>query len=317
MRNKNSRRFAATSSLLAAVLVGLVAAATAIAAAPRTNSPPTIEGTVFRQGSTLATSNGLWLNNPTSFSYRWLRCDATTGANCVNIAGATNTTYKLVQADVGRSVLTRVTARNADGASTANSQPTPVIADNTAPAATAPPTISGSATVGEQLTANDGTWTGAPDRYAYQWNQCDAAGSACAAIAGATGKVFGVRSADLGRTLRVNVTAVNPKGRTTAISAQTGIVRNAGNGGGTAVSVTNVSLPDRLVISATSFSPTAIHNRTGTVTMSVRVSDTRGRLVSGALVYATGVPFGLVTTGIRNTLTSSTSSSLASLSNTP
>ena len=58
MRNKNSRRFAATSSLLAAVLVGLVAAATAIAAAPRTNSPPTIEGKVFRQGSTLATSNG-------------------------------------------------------------------------------------------------------------------------------------------------------------------------------------------------------------------------------------------------------------------
>lgn len=296
MKSHNSRRFAATSSLLAAVLVGLVAAATALAAAPRSTSPPTIEGNTFRQGATLRTSNGLWANNPTSFSYRWLRCDANAGTNCVNIAGATTSTYKLVQADVGHSVLTRVTARNADGASTANSKPTPVISDNAAPSATAPPTISGSAAVGEQLTANEGTWTGAPDRYAYQWQQCDAAGSACATVAGATGKIYGVRSADQGRTLRVAVTAVNPKGRTTAVSAQTGIVRGSGSGGGTAVSVTNVSLPDRLVISAVTFTPTAIRNRTDTVTMRVRVSDTRGRLVSGALVLASGVPFGRVTT---------------------
>jgi len=32
------------------------------------------------------------------------------------------------------------------------------------------------------------------------------------------------------------------------------------------------------------------------VTLNVRVSDTRGRLVQGALVYATGVPFGRITT---------------------
>ena len=296
MNKHNSRRFAATWSLLAVALVGLVAAATALAAPPQTTSPPTIEGNTFRQGATLRTSNGLWANNPTSYTYRWLRCDANAGTNCVNIAGATGSTYKLAQADVGRSVLTRVTARNADGKSTANSKPTPAIADNTAPSATAPPTVSGSAAVGEQLTATDGTWTGAPDRYAYQWQQCDAAGSACAAIAGATGKTYGVRSADLGRTLRVAVTAVNPRGRSTAVSNQTNTVRAASGGGtGPAVSVSNVSLPDRLVASNASFSPSAIRNRTATVTMRVRVNDTRGRLVQGALVYATGVPFGRIT----------------------
>ena len=300
MKKHNSRRFAVTSSLLTAVLVGLVAAATALAAAPRTNSPPTIEGNTFRQGATLRTSNGLWTNNPTSFTYRWLRCDANAGSNCVNIGGATASTYKLVQADVGHSVVTHVTARNADGASTANSKPTPAIADNTAPANTSPPTVSGSAVVGQELTANEGSWTGAPDRYGFQWTQCDAAGSACAAIGGATGKVFGVRSADQGRTLRVQVTAVNPRGRSTAISNATAVVRAAGGGGGggtgAAVPISSVSLPDRLVISAVTFSPSAIRNRTSTVTLRVRVSDTRGRLIQGALVLASGVPFGRVTT---------------------
>lgn len=294
-QQRNHRRLAAISSLLAVALVALAAAATALAAAPRSTSPPTLEGT-FRQGETVQTSNGLWANNPTSFSYRWLRCD-TAGNNCANIAGATSSSYRLVEADVGRTVLTQVTARNADGSATANSKPSPVVADNSAPRSTSPPTISGTAQVGEQLTANEGSWTGAPDRYTYQWQQCDAAGSGCAAIAGATGKIYGVRSADLGRTLRVAVTAINPRGRTTATSAQTGVVRAAGGGGaGTAVPVSSVSLPDRLVSSSVSFSPTAIRSRDGLVTLRVRVSDTRGRLVQGALVYATGVPFGRITT---------------------
>lgn len=297
MRTKNTRGFGVTAALLGAMLVGLVAAATALAAAPRTTSPPTVEGT-FRQGSTLTTSNGSWANNPTSYTYRWQRCD-TTGNNCANIGGATGNTYRLVQADVGQTVRSLVTARNADGSSTANSRQSPVIADNTTPQNTALPSASGNPVVGETLTAQEGTWTGSPDRYTYQWRQCDAAGSNCAAISGATGKIYGVRSADVGRTLRVEVTAVNPRGRSTAISNATAAVRAAGGGGGggtgTAVPISSVSLPDRLVTSAVSFAPTAIRNRTEVVTLRVRVSDTRNRLVQGALVYATGVPFGLIT----------------------
>ncbi len=64
-------------------------------------------------------------------------------------------------------------------------------------------------------------------------------------------------------------------------------------GGGSAVPVSSVSLPDRLVISA--FSSTPIVSRTAPFTMKVRVSDTRGRLVQGALVLAQGIPFGRVT----------------------
>ena len=48
--------------------------------------------------------------------------------------------------------------------------------------------------------------------------------------------------------------------------------------------------------SSVSFAPTAIRNRFDVVTLNVRVNDTRGRLVQGALVYATAVPFGRITT---------------------
>jgi hypothetical protein len=276
-------------ALLATGLTCLVAAATALAAAPRSTSPPTIEGT-YRQGSTLTTSNGLWANSPTSFSYRWQRCD-TSGNNCALIAGATGRRYRLVQADVGHTIVSLVTARNADGSDTANSKPTPVIADNTTPQNSKLPSISGTPTVGGTLTADPGEWTGAPT-FQFSWLQCDAAGSACTDT-GARGRTYGVRSADLGRTLRVQVRATNPRGSSTAISNQTALVRASGGGAGPAVPVSSVSLPDRLVISA--FSSTPFRNRVDPVTMRIRVSDTRGRLVQGALVYVTAVPFGRVT----------------------
>ena len=291
MREIQRRRFAVTSSLLAVVIAGLVAAATAVAAPPQETAQPTLDGT-FRRGSTITTSNGAWSNAPTSFTYRWLRCDAN-GSNCANIAGATGRSYRLVAADVGRTVMAIVTARNADGAGAANTKPSPVIADNVVPQNTAAPSISGTPVVGGTLTASPGAWTGAPS-FSYTWLRCDAAGANCGDT-GSRGRNYGVRAEDLGRTIRVQVTARNPRGTTRATSQQSGLVRAGTGGAGPAVPVSAVSLPDRLVISAVSTTPTTIPNRGTTITMRIRVSDTRGRLVSGALVYATGVPFGRVT----------------------
>ncbi|MCP9486132.1 MAG: Ig-like domain-containing protein [Gaiellaceae bacterium MAG52_C11] len=287
------RRTRRTLALLVVTLTGLVVAATALAAAPRSTSPPTVEGT-YRQGSTLTTSNGLWANDPTSFTYRWQRCDSN-GNNCAVIPGETARRYRLVNADVGRTIVSLVTARNGDGSDTANSRPTPQIADNTTPQNTREPSISGEAVVGESLNADPGGWTGAPN-FQYSWLQCDAAGSGCSDT-GTRGRTYGVRSADQGRTLRVQVRATNPRGTSTAISNPSAVVRAAGGGGGgggSAVSVSNVSLPDRLVISG--FASTPFRNRTDAVTLRIRVSDTRGRLVQGALVLASAVPFGRVTT---------------------
>jgi hypothetical protein len=283
------RRLVRIFVLVAAPLSALVAAAIALAAPPQEIAQPTLEGTP-RRGSLLLVHNGRWANNPTSFAYRWHRCDAN-GANCIQIAGQTAQRYRLVAADVGRTVVGLVLARNAEGTVAANAKPSPVIADLVVPQSVQPPTITGPAVVGGTLNASQGVWTGAPDSYGFFWLQCDATGANCADT-GARGRTYGVRQVDTGR---VQVQARNPRGRTDAVSAQTRVVDAGGTGPGPAVPVASVALPDRLVISRVSFTPSAIANRRQLVTMRVQVTDTRNRLVTGAPVLATGIPFGRVT----------------------
>ena len=95
-----------------------------------------------------------------------------------------------------------------------------------APANTAPPTVSGVARDGSQLTAANGAWSGsAPMVYARQWRRCDSGGSACEDIGGATGARYTATEADIGHTLRVRVDASNGAGgAATAVSGPTGAV---------------------------------------------------------------------------------------------
>ena len=209
-------------------LAGLagVLAAVAMAAPPVNVSPPTITGTA-QQGSNLTAENGTWQNNPTAFEYQWQRCN-TSGASCTNVVNATAKTYRLTGSDVGRTLRVRVRAMNADGSATADSAPTAVVTSpSAAPKNTERPTISGTARVGQTLTANNGSWSGNPDSFAYQWQRCDADGSNCGAIAAATARTYLVRTTDLGFRLRVQVTARNEKGTATATSGVTAIVAPA------------------------------------------------------------------------------------------
>jgi Calx-beta domain len=94
-----------------------------------------------------------------------------------------------------------------------------------APVNTAVPTISGALTVGQPVTAGNGTWTGTPPpTFAYQWQRCDAAGSNCVDLAGATAGTYALQAADVGGTLRVRVTAMNAAGTASATSAATALI---------------------------------------------------------------------------------------------
>jgi len=92
------------------------------------------------------------------------------------------------------------------------------------PASSVAPTISGTAQVGQTLSALPGTWLSFPTGYAYQWQRCDAAGANCAPLAGATGSSYVVAAEDAGATLTVAVTAQNSYGSATASSVSTAVV---------------------------------------------------------------------------------------------
>ena len=223
MRIKRVRSRFGMAALIA-VAAGIFVAA-AVAAPPANTAPPVISGTPT-VGQTLTASDGTWSNSPTSFAYQWLRCNGG-GNNCADAANGTQKTYTLVDADAGRTMRVRVTATNADGSNSAQSAQTAAVAAATstsAPKNTAPPTISGTARVGQQLTANPGSWSGGPTSFAYQWQRCAADVATCSNIVGATAKTYGIPTGDLGYRLRVTVTARNAKGSATATSAITPIV---------------------------------------------------------------------------------------------
>ena len=90
-----------------------------------------------------------------------------------------------------------------------------------------PPSVTGSAQQGQALTASTGIWSGNPTAYVYQWLRCNRGGANCASISGATSATYLLGPADIGKTLRVAVTASNSAGSATAASAPTSVVTSA------------------------------------------------------------------------------------------
>ena len=96
---------------------------------PASSAAPTISGAAV-VGSRLSGSTGSWVGDqPITFQYQWLRCDGQ-GNSCGPIAGRTENTYTVGQADVGRTLRFRVVAKNARGTGDAFSLPTDVVKDS-------------------------------------------------------------------------------------------------------------------------------------------------------------------------------------------
>src|SRR5215218_8521725 len=95
----------------------------------------------------------------------------------------------------------------------------------TRPKNTAPPAISGAAQTGRTLTATSGAWSGTlPISYTYEWQRCSSQAKSCKAIAGAVQQQYLLVAADVGKRLRVQVTARNTAGSASATSAATELV---------------------------------------------------------------------------------------------
>jgi hypothetical protein len=287
-----------------ALLAALTLVAAGSAATPQNTREPSISGAAL-VGKTLTGDRGAWTGGSLTFAYAWLRCSGT-GTNCSPIAGATQTKYSVVSADLGATLRFRVTATNADGQARAESNNTAAVATSGGkPANTAPPTISGTPVVGQILSATTGTWIGdQPITYSYQWQHCDDAGNACAGIAGAVSRTYTVARAQVGQTIRVRVTARNSRGNSNALSVATALVQDTGGGGGggggggiinlpgggKSVDAADVPKGERLIVDRVVFSPNPVRSRSQQIVTKITVKDTRGNFVRNAIVFIRSTP---------------------------
>ena len=297
------------AALSLVVLAGVGSAAPQ--AVPTNTAQPTISGNAA-VGSTLTAAQGTWTESPTSFSYQWVRCPSSgglpDGSDCATIPGASTQAYIVAAGDAGFRLRVRVTATNADGSATAASNATAVItAAQQPPVRVADPVITGTARVGSTLTASQGQWSNTPTSFAFQWVPCPATGgnptgSDCAAIGGATTQTYQVTTADVGRRLRVRVTATNADGSATSASNATAVIQAAappppppvrtGCPAGTdAIRADQITPPARLQIDRQAITPPVATRGTQSVTVRFRVSACGGRPVQGMLVYVTAVPY--------------------------
>ena len=182
----------------------------AAANAPATGAP-TISGTaqvgqtLTATTSNIADSDGL-VN--AVYGYQWVRNDGGTDAE---IQGATGSIYTLDAADEGKTVKVRVSfTDDAGNEETLTSAGTAAVEARPNSPATGVPTISGTAQVGETLTADtsgiadDNGLTGVS--YSYQWTRSDTS------ISGATGATYTVVRADGGHNLKVTVSFTDDDG---------------------------------------------------------------------------------------------------------
>jgi SPP1 family predicted phage head-tail adaptor len=159
-------------------------------------------------GDVLTTTTGTWTGYPASFSYayQWRR-------NGSNIGGATASSYTIVAGDSAASITCLVTATNAEG-STAQASNGITVQTFTAPVISGVPTISGTAEVGQLLTASAASVTGNPSpSRTWQWLR-DGSN-----ISGATSSTYTLVSADGGTGVSVRQTETNALGADDAASA--------------------------------------------------------------------------------------------------
>ena len=244
-------------------------------------------------GAKLTGDRGKWNGtDPITYSYQWVRCNKD-GINCKSIDGAHETTYTIAKADQGHTLRFRVTAKNAEGNDTAVSNATGEVPGKAnAPAEVSPPAVSGSAVVGQQLTATNGTWDGTqPISYTINWQSCNAGVTSCSGT-GKKGSTYTVAASDVGRRLRAKVTAKNSAGSSSGLSDTTAVVASSGGGGGgNTVKVADVGpAGERLVVDKVVFNPNPVTSRSVPIRVTITVKDTKGRLVQGALVFFRSTP---------------------------
>ena len=147
------------------------------------------------------------------------------------IGAMTDSSYYM-KSDLGIMKIYSTVLTDAEVTADYNSTSARYAATPTCPAVAAPsnssaPTISGTTAYNSVLTAANGTWTGNPTGYTYQWQRASTVGGTYSNISGATSSTYTLTSSDIGNYIKVQVTATNSGGSTSATSSATAAISKA------------------------------------------------------------------------------------------
>ena len=178
---------------------------------PTISGTPTQGETLTADTSTISDADGLG-----SFNYQWQ-------AGTDDISGATSSTFVLTQDQVGQTITVKVSYTDGGGTTETLTSVATAAVTNTNDAPTGLPTISGTPTQGETLTADTSTISDADGlgSFNYQWQ------AGTDDISGATSSTFVLTQDQVGQTITVKVSYTDGGGTTeTLTSVATAAVTN-------------------------------------------------------------------------------------------
>ena len=191
--------------------------------APANSVLPVLGGSVV-EGQTLTASTGTWSGSPTSYTYQWQDCNSWGEAAPTSPAPAPAPT-RWPQRRRHTPSASVVTAGNAGGPRR-RARPRPRRSPRTCRAPRTPrcrpspgPTVQG-----QTLSTTNGSWTGSPTSYAYQWQDCNSSGASCANITSASSCTYTLASSDVGTPSAPSSPPPTPAAPAPASSAETATI---------------------------------------------------------------------------------------------
>jgi hypothetical protein len=153
-------------------------------------------------------------------------CISSNGGVSGSRQGVTSPIVVMTPLTNGKFYTCTVRAINAEGGGSASAA-SASMRPGVAPQNKGAPAITGSSVNHSTITAHDGRWrAGPPPTITRQWQRCNSVGTACVNIRGSVGHYYETRNADLGRRLRVVVTARNVLGSLSMSSPASGRIHN-------------------------------------------------------------------------------------------
>ena len=211
---------------------------TAVTATPVAYVQPSLTGDPS-YNSSLELDEGAWATPPSvgvDFDYSWYRCETDSPTvisglpiDCDLIAGETQSSYSVIQEDLGFYVFGVVTALNDFDESASAISDSLGMSDAT-PELLSTPAISGTRVAGNDLTVDDAEYVAYPEAtVSIQWLRCTATittatatlPGTCSLIAGETGQSYSLADADLGLFITARTTITNTLGTITTVAAST------------------------------------------------------------------------------------------------